>query len=288
MNVRRGKKRGPSRALPPGLLGGVPARNARDGHCKEIPGLAATVSKDTQSYGRRPQRREPRRAVRTLHFCFRGIPFAGRPCASQPAAPVPGNVTQNTTACRLEPVLAAAARAIWLAAHQGPGGCCNPESRYHRSDAIRRRPGRPSFVSSQKIKAFLRAGSWPVQDRPIVVNSPNIICAGFPAEEPHRQTNRGPPGAAPTIESTLRDKEARSRATTGPLGGRTTPPGHLPKTLWCCRSPLRAGSSCIRVCKYPDAHASRRRIETWTESCMRPSETLPLGGTLSPRTPARP
>lgn len=280
----KGQKRGPSRALPPGLLGGVPARNAREmGIVRRSLVSPPLFRRHTQSYGRRPQCRDPGALCALPTFVFgEFLSQDGR----APAAPIP--YLQNTTACRLEPLSRLRGGHGWLLT-QGPGGCCNPESRYHMSDAIRRRPGRSSFVSSKNqglLDGWELAGARSSDRRQqSEYNLRRVPCRGPIARQ------IAATGGAPTIESTLEDKEARSGATTGPSGrqtGQNHPPGRLPQNPLRCRSPLRAGSSCIRVCKYPDAHASRRRTETWTESCMRPSETLPLGGTLSPRTPARP
>lgn len=94
-----------------------------------------------------------------------------------------------------------------------------------------------------------------------------IICAGFPAEalsadlalipclvmSPaadsilYSMSNQPTPEKEKAKELDLADDEIRWKA--DPWHASAPP------------SPLRAGSSCIRVCKYPDAHASRRRIE---------------------------
>lgn len=146
-------------------------------------------------------------------------------------------------------------------------GCCDFESRYHRYDTTSSEAP-PSLSVSPKTKACEGTGGRPVQDHPIDLHCPNNLrrvpccrgtlsperlCASFP-----RPLGLSTPWEARRINS--RGQGSSISRVDGPSWGRGRTPWPALRGLGM-PSPLRAGSSCIRVCKYPDAHASRRRIE---------------------------
>lgn len=107
----------------------------------------------------------------------------------------------------------------------GPGfqeARCNFDSWYYRYNTTSSEA--PNCL--QKSRPMKGQGSWPVQDHPIVVNSPNIICAGFPAKAPSADSHStcAPP---PRVESTPRDREADLEDDAGRFARRRTPDAPL-------------------------------------------------------------
>lgn len=157
----------------------------------------------------------------------------------------------------------------WLM-ESGPGRLLRlrvtiPQIRY---DIIRGTPS-PLFPQKSRPVRHWEAGRCKIIRS--TSNSPNnlrrVPCRGNTlSRKPERPCAHSPAPWATTpwdrhAESTLGDKEASISQVDGrPAWGREgrRDPWHAPLGR---PSPLRAGSSCIRVCKYPDAHASRRRIE---------------------------